>query len=403
VSLGPQGDEAAWTSTLAPSPRLHLEAPKTLAWTEVWQLDASPVWHVDFTGIPPVAPAGPESGPRTLEWRPWPGETLDLAILRPAGVPGPSLTIDASRLTVTPGSRSTATNLEIDFRSSRGGEQTITLPPGAALESVTLGGVVQPLRQEGDRVTLSFPPGGQKAELAWHEPRGLSVLYRTPRIGLGAPSVNALTVLSLAEGRWVLLAGGPRLGPAVLFWGLLLALLLIAAGLSRLGLAPLRFRDWVLLGVGLSQIPLVGAGIVAAWLLALGWRRGRGEEVRRSLLFDLLQIVLVVWTLAALGLLVWAVHQGLLGTPEMQIAGNDSSGLVLRWFADRAGKILPAAWVLSVPVFVYRLAMLAWALWLALALLRWLRWGWESLTAGGGWRRLRKPRPAPAPSGPVLH
>jgi len=30
--------------------------------------------------------------------------------------------------------------------------------------------------------------------------------------------------------------------------------------------------------------------------------------------------------------------------------------------------------------------MLAWALWLALALLRWLRWAWESLAAGGGWR-----------------
>jgi hypothetical protein len=41
--------------------------------------------------------------------------------------------------------------------------------------------------------------------------------------------------------------------------------------------------------------------------------------------------------------------------------------------------------------------MLAWALWLALALLRWLRWGWESLTAGGGWRPLRRP-PAPIPA-----
>jgi len=34
-----------------------------------------------------------------------------------------------------------------------------------------------------------------------------------------------------------------------------------------------------------------------------------------------------------------------------------------------------SAWVISVPLLVYRLAMLAWALWLALALLRWLRWG----------------------------
>ena len=37
--------------------------------------------------------------------------------------------------------------------------------------------------------------------------------------------------------------------------------------------------------------------------------------------------------------------------------------------------------VSSVPLLVYRLAMLAWALWLALSL---LRWAWDSFTTGGG-------------------
>ncbi len=423
VSLGPQGDEAAWTSTLAPTPRLVFEAPKTLAWTEVWRLEASPVWHVDFAGIPAVAPEAPpaptvpptpsapaargeasepagSNPPRIPEWRPWPGERLLLSISRPAGVPGASLTIDASRLNVSPGARSTSTTLDLDFRSSRGGEQTITLPKGAVLESVVLGATAQPLRQEGERVTLSFPPGAQGAVLAWREPRGLAPLFRTPRVDLGIPSVNALTVLHLSPDRWVLSVGGPRLGPAILFWGMLLALLLVALGLARSGWAPLRFRDWLLLGLGLSQIPLAAAGLVAGWLLVLGWRRAKGAEVRRAGVFDLLQFLLVAWTLAALGLLFWAVQQGLLGTPEMQVAGNASSASLLRWFADRSLRVLPGAWVFSVPIFVYRFAMLAWALWLALALLRWLRWGWESLTAGGGWRSLRpavRPQPVPAP------
>jgi hypothetical protein len=34
--------------------------------------------------------------------------------------------------------------------------------------------------------------------------------------------------------------------------------------------------------------------------------------------------------------------------------------------------------------------MLAWALWLAQALLRWLRWGWQCFTAGELWRPLRQ-------------
>jgi hypothetical protein len=108
--------------------------------------------------------------------------------------------------------------------------------------------------------------------------------------------------------------------------------------------------------------------------------------------FDLFQLVLVVWTLAALGILLWSVQQGLLGTPDMQIAGNASSAEHLSWYADRAAGPLPEPWMISVPLLVYHLAMLAWALWLALSLLRGLRWGWESYTTGGGWRRLLKPR-----------
>jgi hypothetical protein len=44
-----------------------------------------------------------------------------------------------------------------------------------------------------------------------------------------------------------------------------------------------------------------------------------------------------------------------------------------------------------VPLWVYRFLILAWALWLAFALLRWLRWGWDSFTTGGLWKP-RKPR-----------
>jgi hypothetical protein len=46
-------------------------------------------------------------------------------------------------------------------------------------------------------------------------------------------------------------------------------------------------------------------------------------------------------------------------------------------------------WVISMPLLAYRLLMLAWALWIAAALLRWLRWGWQSFCSGGTWRRLR--------------
>jgi hypothetical protein len=414
VSLGPQTDEVTWTSSLAVQPTLVLAAPRTLEWAEVWQLDVSPIWHFEAKGIPAVlSPPSPDATVvRVPEWRPWPGERVELAISRPEGIAGRTLTLVRSMLSVSPGVRSTDVSLDLALRSSRGGQHTIVLPRGAELTAVTIDGQTQPIRQEDRQVTIPLHPGAQRVVLTWREARGISLLFSTPAVDLKTPSVNALTVVEIPRGRWLLLAGGPRLGPAVLFWSLLAVILLIAWGLGRVRLTPLAARHWALLGVGLSQVPLVAAAVVAGWLLALGLRREKGAAVRRDKVFDLGQLLLAAWTLAALGILFWSIQQGLLGTPEMQIAGNGSSADQLRWYADRAGAVPPTAWMLSVPLLIYRAAMLAWALWLALALLRWLRWGWESFTTGGGWRPWiwfpRKPpvvvipprRPAAEPKSP---
>jgi hypothetical protein len=82
----------------------------------------------------------------------------------------------------------------------------------------------------------------------------------------------------------------------------------------------------------------------------------------------------------------------------MQVRGNGSHSGALYWFTDRADGVLASPKVISVPMFVYRLAMLAWALWLALSVVRWLRWGWSAFGAGGFWRR-PPPRP-PVPQTP---
>jgi len=89
--------------------------------------------------------------------------------------------------------------------------------------------------------------------------------------------------------------------------------------------------------------------------------------------------------------LFFSIQQGLLGTPEMQIAGNGSSAHVLRWYQDRIAATPPGGWLLSVPLLVYRLAMLVWALWIAQALVGWLRWGWSCFSHGEIWRPIREP------------
>ena len=70
---------------------------------------------------------------------------------------------------------------------------------------------------------------------------------------------------------------------------------------------------------------------------------------------------------------------------------------MLRWYQDRSPGLLPRPWVFSVPLLLYRLAMLLWSLWLSVAMLAWLRWGWSCFSEGGLWRKLRKAKPATPP------
>jgi hypothetical protein len=389
VRMPPGSRSLAWTSVLDHARQLVLRAPEDISWTEVWQLDAAPVWHVDATGIPVVHPGAPEPI-RIREWRPWPGEEVWLRIDRPESVDGRVLTIDRSELKVRPGLRASELALLLSLRASRGVQHSVALPEGADLQTVKINGELQPIRLVDGFVVLPIHPGKHVAEVVWRSPVPISTRYETPVVDLDGPSVNAEIELAVPADRWVLLVGGARVGPAVLFWSLLVAAILLALGLGRVRLTPLGWGSWLLLFVGLTQIPVFLSLIIVGWLCALGWRRDNTATASNAA-FDMLQLLLAAWTAIALFVLIFAIRQGLLGLPDMQISGNGSNGLLLRWYQDRSAESIPTAWMISVPLSLYRLAMLAWALWLARALVRWLRWGWECFSHDGIWRPLREP------------
>jgi len=121
--------------------------------------------------------------------------------------------------------------------------------------------------------------------------------------------------------------------------------------------------------------------------------------------FNLVQIGLVLFSVPAMLCLVGAVYAGLLGDPDMSVTGNWSSARSLRWFADQSAALLPQAGALTLPLWVHKVAMLAWALWLASALVGWLRWAFACWTRGGYWRRdvrtrVKLPDPPP-PAAPT--
>lgn len=384
VNMSAEQRSIQWQSALEKSEKINLPAAQTEQWTEVWRADVSPTWHLQMSGIAVVHHQN-QQGRWLPEWRPWPGETVSLLITRPQAVTGATVTIDKSELQIKPGKRSQEVELFVNIRSSKGGQHTITLPEQAVLQSVLIDGVSQPIRQKDTTVTVPLRPGQQHIQLNWNETKPQSSLLRTPSVNLGIASVNSHIKVISGHDRWVLLTFGPKFGPAALIWGVLIVIALLSAGLGKISLTPLKHWQWFLLLVGLSQIPVAAALLVVIWFMALGIRAEKPLEDAAN--FNFLQVVLGMLTLAALTLLFVAVQQGLLGSPDMQIAGNQSSAFNLNWYQDRNTEWLPSATVISVPLMVYRILMLLWSLWLAISLLNWLKWGWQCFSQGELWKK----------------
>jgi hypothetical protein len=249
------------------------------------------------------------------------------------------------------------------------------------------------------------PAGRHEIEVRWQQARGMGVLYGLPRVSFSSPAVDVTQQLTIPPERWLLATRGPSWGPAVLFWPYLVFLLAVALGLGRLPASPLTSAQWVLLGLGLSVLPAPAALVVVAFAFALALRGRR--QPGNAWAFDSLQLLLAAWALVSLGILYVAIHQGLLFRPDMQVAGGNSTDTVLRWYADRVSGETPAAGVLSLPLWVYRVGMLLWALWLAAGLVRAVGPAWRAFSESGAWRpllvRSRKP-PEPGateePEGP---
>jgi len=398
VRLGAQETSYSWESSLATGTQLALATRPTDTWIERWRLVASPVWNVSLAGLPPIfEPTGADLVP---VWQPWPGEKVDLTLSRPEAIAGATVTISRGTHEITVGKRQRTSKLDLALRCSLGEDFLIGLPAEAEITSLTQNGQTIPVRKDGANLIVPLRPGEQAISVAWKINTPLGSRTQAEAVRLPVESANVNTIIHVPESRWVLATGGPLLGPAVRFWVILIVALLTAFVLGRLALSPLRVLEWMLLVIGLTQVPLAAALIVVAWLFFLAWRGRDDFQKIGPTGYNLLQVVLIGTTFVSLGILMVAVGEGLLGAPQMFITGNNSSATALRWFQARTELTLPQPGFASISIWWYRLLMLGWALWLAASVIRWLRLGWQHFSRGGCFRTTPKPEAKP-PALPV--
>ncbi len=253
VNLPPGAATLSWHSTLEQRPALSLTAPSTASWVERWVLDAGPMWHVQLGGIAPVHPGGPAESHQPI-WLPWPGESVSVQVTRPEGIGGGTLTLDSAREEVRPGLRATEVSLDLAFRTSRGGQHALALPPGVELLGVAVNGQPQPARLEGDRLLVTLAPPASRVAVRWREPRGISTAFRPSPVDVGAAGANVDVVICAAvrplgalARRADLRTGGALLERAA------------GGGARRPGALPgaahpLGLGAWMLLAIGLTQV-----------------------------------------------------------------------------------------------------------------------------------------------------
>jgi hypothetical protein len=404
VRLGAHQPSFTWESELTLTEALRLATKPDDGWVERWHLVASPVWNVAMTGLPPAFDVGNED--LVPVWQPWPGESVELSISRPEAVPGATVTVGKGSQTVTLGRRQRSSSLSLTLQCSLSEDFLVGLPAGAEKQTLTHNGRSIPVRTDGDKVIVPLQPGRQQVVVGWKNNMPLGFRTRAGEVRLPVESANIDTIIEVPDDRWVLWTSGPLRGPAVRFWAILLTSLLAAWVLGQMANSPLRTIEWMLLAIGLTQIPLPMALVVIGWLFFLRWRGSESFLRLPAWVHNLLQVFLIGLTTVTLVIFIAIVAAGLLGDPEMFISGNNSYQTMLKWHQARCDTLLPQPGCLSVSIWWYRFLMLVWALWLAASLIRWLLWAWKQFSTGACFRKMTKEKPKnpevppPVPSAP---
>ena len=398
VAFGPDDVQIEFDSTLPQVAQLDLVAGKFDTQSERWQMSCGSMWQCDATGLVPVSHEA--NGQWQPAYRPWPGEHLKIALKKPAAAPGQSTTIDAAKLIVRPGVRATDAELRLSIRTSRGGDHKLWLPEGARLRNFSVNGERRPVQREAAAYGFGLLPGRAQVVAELELPTGMESVMTVPAVKLDSAAKNVRVIVERPSDRWLLWAHGPAWGPAILFWGYLFLVLIIAVFLGRTSGPPMRTLDWLLLGVGLTQISSIEALIVVGFFFVIA-KRATTLDLS-PLKHNFLQLLVAAWVLAFASSLFDAVQSGLLVQPDMQVMGAGSHDNSLQWYVDNSGPELPQPTLLSVPMWVYRVLMLGWSLWLARRLLGWAPWAFRAFAAGGLWKkRVKAKPPAPQPVAPA--
>lgn len=375
--------ENGWGSNLEHFNEMILTADNNGAYSESWSFTIGQQFHVEFSGVPEVAPSNQWGSYQERIFYPLPGEVLTVRISQPIPITTNTIAVDEFRQEDTIGKHARKVDISLLLRNNITQDYQLTLPGDAVLNDVWLDGVSHQQSLSAGVLIVPVSAGSHRLLVSYNQPLGVTTKLQSSHVNMDIPTANIHHKMIMGESRWVLWIGGAGIKPTVLYWSQLVVMLLVVSILVKLNWTPLRFWQWLLIGMGFSTIHWGGALIVVLWLHLISWRQNRSWVGDRG---QFQQVAMIVTAIASLFVVITALPKSMLSSPDMHIQGFGSNANQINWFIDKVSSTMPDRWVISLPLWCYQAFILIWALWLAVMLVSWVRWtigmidwqGWQS-------------------------
>ncbi|WP_435234455.1 hypothetical protein ACR30L_11815 [Psychromonas sp. PT13] len=385
----------SWQSSLPIENIITLQAANNTNYSENWRVIPSSLWNVSFSGISAIK-SEQDLGTLQPNWMPWPGDLLTINVSRPEGVKGDVFTTESATLVQYSGKNVQQSKLTLNVLASQGTDYEIVLAPDVNVMSLLHDGKQMNING-GHRQIVQLHPGTQHIELEFEQRVPLNWANTSAEITLPGKAVNINIEYHLVNDRWLIYINGPSLGASMLYWGVLFVILFGAIVLPFIARKlklnmPISSIGWGLLGIGFSTVNTYGVVITALFFFAMALRKQYIKPSSlRPWLFNAIQVSLFVLTFICIASLLVSIPIGLLSSPDMQVVGNGSYGHLFRFFQDKmVAQQLPLVTIYSLPIWLYRIVMLAWSLWIATQLIKWGKWWFDSYSANGAWVKIPK-------------
>lgn len=357
---------------------LVLQAMSANEGSETWHITHGPTWSLGKGNVPRSFVS-----PKEHTFFPKPKETLILPLSKPQFSKGHVIRVQKVDVRTARGEKISTHQLHFDAFATQGAQLQLTLPAESQLKHVLIDQVPVALPFANSRLTVPLGTGMHQVQVEWTT-LSQKTLDRIPTFSFDQPVSNIQWRVDYPD-RWVVWTHGERWGMSIMYWPYLVILLFLAWIASKMPWLGLSMWQALLLTLGLSLLATWALLLVAGWLALIHRRERMTQLPTQRHAFNNVQILLAFLTLLTVGVVFVQVTQGLMGaSPNMFMRAPVGLDL-FAWFNPSSSGLIQSPTIVSFDMWVYRILICAWALWMAKWLTQALQRALKAWTHLGHW------------------